>query len=82
MPRYTFEDTKTDEILIVEMKMAELDEYKKNNPHLVQSFSPPRIVDPYSVGRYKPDRKFQETLKNIKKNNPGNDIITGNLIEV
>lgn len=82
MPRYNFEDTKTKKITVVEMKIAELDEYKKNNPHLIQTFSPPRIVDPYSVGRYKPDRKFQETLKNIKKNNMGNTIVTGNLIEV
>ncbi len=76
---YTFENINTGEETIVEMKMAELDEFKKNNPHLRQiiSLATP-LVDPVLLGVKKPPQDFQrEVLGQIKRNNRGSTIGTG-----
>lgn len=76
---YTFENINTGEETIVEMRMAELDEFKKNHPELRQiiTLATP-LVDPVLLGVTKPPQDFQrEVLGNIKKNNRGSTIGTG-----
>ena len=36
MPTYIFKNKKTDEIFEQQMRISELDEYKKENPDLIQ----------------------------------------------
>ena len=36
MPTYIFKNTRTDKIFEIQMRISELDEYKKENPDLVQ----------------------------------------------
>ena len=39
MPSYDFKNTETGEVTELFMKISELDEYKKNNPHMKQQVS-------------------------------------------
>ncbi len=82
MPTYTILDTNTKEESTVFMKWSELEQYLKDNPHFQQILTPIAIGDPYALGRLKTDSVFNERLKTIKKNNPGNTMTTGNLITV
>lgn len=58
------------------MKISELDDFTKNNPHLTQIPQAPMIVDPTRVmgAGPKPDSDFVDVLKTIKKNNYGSTI--------
>lgn len=70
MPTYSFENINTGEEVTIEMKISELDQFKKDNPELVQIFSnsSASIVDPVLLGVKKPPREFQkEVLGKIKK---------------
>lgn len=53
------------------MTIAELDDYKKNNPNMEQVLSTMNIVDPVGIGVKKPPSDFtKHVLGRIKKNNP------------
>lgn len=82
MPNYTFLNKETGEYTVENMKMAELDDFKKNNPHLEQQLTPIPLADPVRIGITKGDSQFQNVLKQIKKQNPGSTISTGNISEV
>ena len=43
MPSYDFKNTETGEVTELFMKISELDEYKKNNPHMKQQVSAPKF---------------------------------------
>jgi len=67
MPTYVFRNKDNNEIEEHVMKMAELDEFKKNNPNLaiqLQSLSP--ITDHKSV-HTRAGSEWQDLLKSIKK---------------
>ena len=36
MPTYIFKNTKTEEVFEIQMRISELDTYKKENPNLIQ----------------------------------------------
>ena len=44
MPNYDFLNTETNEVVEVTMKIAELDDYKKNNPHMKQQVTAPNMI--------------------------------------
>ena len=68
MPNYSFKNKTTDEITVQFMKISELDEYLKNNPHLESIIThAPGIQDPIRIGVTKPKQEFRERLKEIKK---------------
>ena len=72
MPNYTFENTQTNEIIDLTMKIAELDPFKLDNPHMKQRIvSAPSIGDAHRLGRIKPDAGFRDVLKNVKAHHPG-----------
>jgi len=74
MPRYTFED-ENGEQSIVEMKMAELDDFKEKNPNLHQVFTSPQTVDPILLGRERPPADFQKyVIDKIKAKTPGHSM--------
>jgi histidinol-phosphate/aromatic aminotransferase/cobyric acid decarboxylase-like protein len=76
MPVYSFRDTETKEEYEATMRYSELDEYLKNNSHIVQIFTRfPGTVDSVRIGIRKPDDNFRVVLKKAKvhKHNTIND---------
>jgi len=80
---YSFQNRKSKKVTTKEMKLSELDDFLKNNPHLEQIIvnSTPQ-VSPYSVGRLKTDSAFRDRMNSIKKNHHGAKIQTGNINEI
>lgn len=70
MPTYNFRNLETGEEITTMMKMAELDEFKANNPHLQQFLTgAPAIGDAHRMGVVKTPDSFNSLLKHIKKGN-------------
>jgi len=67
MPTYNFRDIETGEVTEVMMRMSELDEYKKSNPHLQQYLTgaPALSTGGGSTG-LNIDSGFNDVLKKIK----------------
>lgn len=75
MPTYLFRNKDTQESFEKFMRISELDEYKASHPELEQLVNgSPGLSDPVRLGLKKPSDGFRDVLKNIKKNNPGNNI--------
>tara|TARA_B100000900_G_C20267043_1_gene588422 strand:- start:272 stop:571 length:300 start_codon:yes stop_codon:yes gene_type:complete len=73
MPRYDFLNTETGDIKEYTMSWKDLDEFKKNNPHLLQQIGTPQIVG--GVGdRVKTDDGFKEVLSKIGENHKGSHL--------
>ena len=70
MPNYTFKNKETEEVIELNMKISERDEYVKNNPHMQQLITgAPAIGDSVRLGIRKTDGEFNSLLKHIKKGN-------------
>jgi hypothetical protein len=77
MPTYTFENTNTNDLVEVTMKIAELDQFKLDNPHLSQRIvRPPSLGDAHRLGLKKPDDGFRDVLRNVKHHHKRNNINT------
>ena len=77
MPSYNFKNMDTLEEVVLDMKIAELDTFKEQNPHMVQMLSRLNLADPTRVGiTSKPDSGFRDILKEIKKNHLHSNINT------
>jgi hypothetical protein len=75
MPVYEFKNLNTGKIVEHTMKISELDEFKKNNPHLERHItSTPGLSDPVRMGLMKPATGFRELLSNIKQKNRGSTV--------
>lgn len=75
MPTYTFQKTGSRKTFVVEMKIAELDEYKKQNPDHIQVFVPISTIDPVHAGRLKPPSDFSKyVLGRIKSAHPKGNV--------
>lgn len=67
MPTYNFRNINTGEEIEVMMKIAELDQYKKDNPQLQQFLkSAPKLVSDIGGVLSKTDGGWNDTLKRIK----------------
>ena len=73
MPRYDFLNKETGEIKEYSMSWKDLDEFKKNNPHLLQQINTPQIVGGHG-DRVKTDAAFQEVLAKIGEGHPGSKL--------
>ncbi len=86
MPTYIFRNKETQKEHTDFMSISEMEEYLEKNPNVEIVPSAPGIVDPYSVGRVKPPKQFDQLLKKIKKGNSRGfskcTIQTGNLSEI
>jgi hypothetical protein len=71
MPFYSFENKKTKKTVTLEMKIAERDQYVKDNPHMVQVLTPPVIADSVRIGVTKPPADFQKYVLGRVKEVPG-----------
>jgi hypothetical protein len=76
MPRYTFVNTKTDEVFDDFMTISQMETYLEENPHIRQEIGAPQIVSGVSSGRNKPDSGFRDILKTIKKRHPRSKVNT------
>ena len=70
MPNYDFLNKETGEIKEYFMSYKDLDEFKKNNPHLLQQVSAPNIVGGHG-DRVKTDDGFKEVLSKVGDAHPG-----------
>jgi hypothetical protein len=76
MPTYEFRNTSTGEIEEHIMKIAELDQFKLDNPHLERvMLTVPGCVDPITAGVRTPSSGFKDLLKHMKKKVGGNNTI-------
>ena len=70
MPQYEFKNLNTGEIEEHTMRISELDDFKKNNPHLERHITgSPGLSDPARMGLVKPASGFRDLLKSMKKAN-------------
>ena len=82
MPTYIFKNTKTDEIFEKQMRISELDEFKKENPDLIQMPTAPSFrlngtgwyETDFKTGNKKniakSDNETQSSPKPIEKKDP------------
>jgi hypothetical protein len=74
MPIYRFRNTETGEETEKMMKIAELDTYRAENPHLQTIITAPMICDPVRVGARKMDTGFKEVLQRVHEKTPGSEL--------
>lgn len=67
MPTYVFRNKETDEIEEYPMKIAELDEFKETNPHLVIQLQPLNPISDHKSVHTRAGSEWQDYLKRIKK---------------
>lgn len=70
MPTYDFKDINTGEVFTKVMKIAEKEDYLKENPHIESVMSAPTLIDPVRLGVRKPDAGFKEVLQKIHEKTP------------
>ena len=73
MPTYEFLNKETGLFEDHFMSYTKLDEFKKNNPHLLQQISAPNIVGGHG-DRVKTDDGFKEVLSKIVDAHPGSNV--------
>ena len=73
MPTYEFLNKETGQFEDHFMSYTKLDEFKKNNPHLLQQISAPNIVGGHG-DRVKTDDGFKEVLSKIGDAHPGSEV--------
>ena len=73
MPTYEFLNKETGQFEDHFMSYTKLDEFKKNNPHLLQQKSAPNIVGGHG-DRVKTDDGFKEVLSKIGDAHPGSNV--------
>ena len=76
MPIYPLRNTETGEVFEKIMKIAEYEEYLKENPHIVRYFdSAPSFGDPVRLGVKKPPADFMKNvIGRMKESIPGNTL--------
>ncbi len=70
MPNYDFINKETGDITEYTMSYKDLDEFKRNNPHLSQLIHAPKIVGGHG-DRVKTDDGFKEVLAKVGDAHPG-----------
>lgn len=73
MPTYSFINQATGEVEDHFMRISELDDFKKTNPHLESIVSAPAIVGGVSV-RDKQSDGMKEVFSRIAEKNPGSNL--------
>ena len=73
MPTYEFLNKETGQFEDHFMSYTKLDEFKKNNPHLLQQITAPNIVGGHG-DRVKTDDGFKEVLSKIGDAHPGSNV--------
>ena len=79
MPTYEFLNKETGDFEEHFMSYKDLDEFKENNPHLLQQISAPQIIGGHG-DRVKTDAGFKEVLSKIGDAHPGSKLNTNKSI--
>ena len=73
MPTYTFEDTNTGDVYEMTMRIAERDDFVKDNPHMKQLITgAPMVVS--GLGGIKTDNGFKEVLSKAAEAHPNSPL--------
>ena len=72
MPTYTFKNNETGEVIETFLKVADLDQYKKDNPHLTTVIGATATVS--GVGGLKNDNGFKEVLHKVAEAHPNSEL--------
>lgn len=76
MPTYTFKNLDTGEFEEHVMKIAELDKFKADNPHLERALvDAPKFGDPVRLGLRRNDDGWRETLARVAEKTPGGKVL-------
>ena len=67
MPTYVFRNKETEEIEEHQMRVAELDDFKANNPHLVIQLQAMNMVSDTKSTLTRAGSEWQDHLKRMKK---------------
>jgi hypothetical protein len=77
MPRYDFKDKNTGEVFEKIMKIAEKEQYLKDNPNMESHIgTAPAIGDSVRLGVRKADNGFKDVLQQIHQRTPGSNLNT------
>lgn len=78
MPVYDFRNKETGEVFTQNMKIAEKEQYLKDNPQIESYFGDTQmnIGDPVRLGVRKADGGFKEVLQKIHSRAPGSRLNT------
>jgi hypothetical protein len=76
MGKFNFRNKKTGKVKVLEMSIAEAEQYEKDHPNLEWICGSPAIGDAHRLGLKKPDDGFRDRLKDIKKSHRGSKINT------
>lgn len=68
MPTYVFRNKDTDEIVEHQMSVADLDQFKEDNPHLKIQLQPLNPISDHKSTMTRAGSEWQDKLKQIKKN--------------
>jgi predicted nucleic acid-binding Zn ribbon protein len=74
MPTYTFRDKNTGETFDKIMKIAELDSFRDQNPHLESVIHAPAFTGDHVTASRKYDTGFKEVLQRIHEKTPGSQL--------
>ena len=74
MPRYTFENKKTGKVWVDFMMITEMENYLKNNKHIVQVIQPINIVSGVQGMSYKTDGGWKDNLSRIAEAHPNSPL--------
>ena len=77
MPTYDFKNKDTGEVFEKIMKIAEKEQFLKDNPN-IESYigSAPAVGDPVRLGVRKADNGFKDVLQQIHQRTPGSNLNT------
>lgn len=75
MPLYDYRNKKTGKVKEYFIKIADRDQFQKDNPHLEQVISAPAVGNRFvTMGKMKAPSDFTSLLKRMKKQNPKSTI--------
>lgn len=71
MPTYDFKYKGSDEVFTKVMKIAEREQYLKDNPDVDVVLTAPQLIDPVRLGVRKIDNGFKEVLQKVHEKTAG-----------
>tara|TARA_Y100001970_G_scaffold293846_1_gene443797 strand:+ start:9868 stop:10161 length:294 start_codon:yes stop_codon:yes gene_type:complete len=74
MPTYVFENQDTGEVTELQMRMSELDDFKKNNPEMKQIITGVNLMYNSQSAKNNKDGGWNELMSKMADANPGSDV--------
>tara|TARA_B100001939_G_C16946269_1_gene620498 strand:+ start:920 stop:1228 length:309 start_codon:yes stop_codon:yes gene_type:complete len=74
MPTYEFLNKETGEFVDHIMSYKDLEEFKKNNPHLLQQLSAPKVISSHGLQGKFAKSGFNEVLSKVAEAHPNSNL--------